>query len=165
VPELVFRLVADLRAQHRQQAHTGEKEIAAQEREAAKIRREVDRLVNALALTDEKPDAIVGSISVRQARLRELENQIAGAKAAPKAVEEALTSLVENAYAAIKRFNETIANNPNQAREVVAAAFDKITFTPEKTPDGPRYRLEGTGNLGRLLGLDDDAKWASPAGH
>ncbi len=47
---------------------------------------------------------------------------------------------------------------------MVAAAFEKIMFTPEKTPDGPRYRLDGTGNLGRLLGLDDDAKSGVPSG-
>ena len=49
-------------------------------------------------------------------------------------------------------------------RVALNLVFDKITFTPEKTLDGPRYRLDGSGDLGRLLGLDDDAKGASPAG-
>jgi len=54
--------------------------------------------------------------------------------------------------------------HPDQAREVVAALFDKIVFTPVSTPDGPRYELEGVAEIGRLLTLDSGAKWASPEG-
>jgi hypothetical protein len=33
-----------------------------------------------------------------------------------------------------------------------------------QTKEGPRYQLEGVAELGRLLALDDGAKWASPVG-
>ena len=79
-PELVFRVVADLRAQHRQETGEGEKQIAALERDAIKIRREIDRLVGALAVTDDKPDAIVNGIADRQARLRDLDAKISAAR-------------------------------------------------------------------------------------
>ena len=89
-PELVFRVVADLRAQHHQQAGEGEKQIGALERDATKIRREIDRLVGALAVTDDKPDAIVNGIADRQARLRDLDAKISAARAAPKVVDDTL---------------------------------------------------------------------------
>jgi hypothetical protein len=37
----------------------------------------------------------------------------------------------------------------------------QVVFTPVATPDGPRYELEGVAEIGRLLALDDGAKWAS----
>lgn len=66
---------------------------------------------------------------------------------------------------AIRRFHETLQANPHQAREVVASLFDKVTFTPVETPDGPRYQIEGVAEIGRLLALDSGAKGASPGGH
>jgi hypothetical protein len=154
----------DLRAQHQEQAGEGEKQAGALEREAEKLRREIDRLVGALAITDDKPDAIVRSIAERQARLRDLEAKVSAAKAAPQVVEDALTQMTAAAMAALQRFRETMAANPDQAREVVTALFDKIVFTPVSTPAGPRYELEGVAKIGRLLALDSDAKGASPAG-
>jgi septal ring factor EnvC (AmiA/AmiB activator) len=144
-PELVFRVVADLRAQHRQQ---GEKRIAALERDATKIRREIDRLVGALAVTDDKPDAIVNGIAERQARLRDLDAKISAAKAAAQVVEDTLARIVEASLDAIRRFHETVKAHPDQARDVVAALFDKIVFTPVSTPDGLRYELEGVAEIG-----------------
>ncbi len=82
-------------AQHVQNAGKGEKEVAAQERQAAKTRREIDRLVDALALSDDKPDAIVKGIAERQGRLRDLEAKIAAAKAAPQVLEDTLTRVLD----------------------------------------------------------------------
>jgi hypothetical protein len=56
------------------------------------------------------------------------------------------------------------SSSTTAGKEVVASVFEKITFTPVKSTDGPRCLLEGLGNLGPLLGLDDDAKRASPGG-
>jgi uncharacterized protein Yka (UPF0111/DUF47 family) len=164
-PELVFRVVADLRAQHRQRAGEGEKEVVALERDATKTRREIERLVGALALTDDKPDAIMKGIAERQARLRDLDAKIAVAKTAPQVVEDALTRIVDSSLDAIRRFQEAMRVNHDQAREVVAVLFKRVTFTPVKTAEGPRYQLEGVAEIGRLLALDDGAKCASPGGH
>lgn len=162
-PEMVLVLVANLRAEQQQEAKVGEKEIAALEREVAKTRKEIDRLVNALATMDDKPDAIVTSIAERQARVRELEAQVSAAKAAPQVVEDVLSKLTKSAYDAIHRFRETLDAHPQQAREAVASLFEKIIFKPVQKPEGPQYELEAVAEVGRFLALDD-AKWASPAG-
>ena len=161
---LCLQGVRDLRAQHRQETGEGEKQIAALERDAAEIRREIHWLVGALAVTDDKPDAIVNGIADRQARLRDLDAKISAAKAAPQVVDDMLTRIVDASLDAIRRFQETVKAHPDQAREVVAALFDTIVFTPVATPDGPRYELEGVAEIGRLLALDSGAKWASPGG-
>jgi hypothetical protein len=72
--------------------------------------------------------------------------------------------MVGASLGAIRRFHETVKAHPDEAREVVAALFDKIVFTPVTTPNGPRYQLEGVAEIGRLLTLDSRAKWASPGG-
>jgi hypothetical protein len=93
----------------------------------------------------------VNGIADRQARLRDLDAKISAAKAAPQVVEDTLTRIVDASLDAIRRFQETVKAHPDQAREVVAALFDKIVFTPVPTPDGPRYELEGVAEVGRLL--------------
>ncbi len=127
---------------------------------------EIDRLVGALAVTDDKPDAIVNGIAERQARLRDFDAKISAAKAAPQVVEDtlALGGSSDASLDAIRRFHETVKAHPDQARDVVAALFDKIVFTPVSTPAGPRYELEGVAEIGRLLTLDSGAKQAIPRG-
>jgi hypothetical protein len=135
----------------------GEKEIATLQREAGKTRREIDRLVTALTLTDDKPDAIVKGIAERQARLRDLDAKITAAKTAPQVVEDTFIRIVDASLDAIRRFQETMRAHPDQARELVASLFDRVVFTPVQTNEGPRYQLEGVAELGRLLALDDGA--------
>jgi hypothetical protein len=72
--------------------------------------------------------------------------------------------IVDASLHAIRRLHETVKAHPDQARDVVVALFDKIVFTPVSTPNGPRYELEGVAEIGRLLTLDSDAKWASAEG-
>ena len=122
----------------------GEKQIAALERDATKIRREIDRLVGALAVTDDKPNVIVNGIAERQARLRDLDAKIIADKAAPQVVEDTLTRIVDASLDAIRRFQEIVRAHPDQAREVVAALFDKIVFTPVSTPDVLRATSQTT---------------------
>jgi chromosome segregation ATPase len=61
-------------------------DLRAMELEASNFRTELDRLIAALARSDEKPDAIVQAIAERQSRLRDLEARLRAAKAAPEAL-------------------------------------------------------------------------------
>jgi hypothetical protein len=106
----------------------------------------------------------VKGIAERQARLRDLDARIIAAKTAPQVVEDTFTRIVDVSLDAIRRFQETMRAHPDQAHEVVASLFDRVVFTPVQTKEGPRYQLEGVAELGRLLALDDGAKWASPGG-
>jgi len=66
-----------------------------------RIRWEIDRLVGALAVTDDKPDAVVNGIADRQARLRDLDAKISATKVAPQVVEDTLTRIVDASLDAI----------------------------------------------------------------
>jgi len=132
----------------------GQRPEVPHEKEVAKLRREIDRLVTALASTDDKPDAIVEGIASRQARVRELEAQVAVAKLAPAAMDAELGKIEQAALEAVERLRVTLEVNPQEGRAVLAALFDRLDFTPVATPDGPRFRIEGTAKTGRLLGIE-----------
>ena len=43
----------------------------------------------------------------------------------------------------------------------MARLFDRIEFTPVKTPAGPRFRIEGDAKIGRLLGVEGTPEGAA----
>ena len=150
------------------EAKDSQSKLAVLKEEAAKLGREVDRLVNALAKTDGKPDAIVKGIADRQGRLRDVDGQLRAAEAAPAFIEHHLDRIARRARAAIENMRKTFEHQPEQARELVGVLFDgKIVFRPIDTPGGPRFELEGLAAPGRLLAVEGAAgvlKGASPAG-
>ena len=165
--ELALTLVAQLRDEWQAEAKDSESRVALLKKEALKLGREVDRLVNALAMTDDRPDALVKAIADRQERLREIDGQVRAAEAAPVFIEHALDRVARRAKDAIENMRKTLGHQAEQARELVATLFDgKIVFTPFKTPAGPRFLLEGTALPGRLFGVEDAGvlNVASPGG-
>lgn len=163
-PELVFRVVADLGEQHRRRTVEAWDELVALERESNELRREIDRPVNALALTDEKPDAMVHGIAERQSRLRDSTRR--SPRSEPRRRPWTTCSRESPGRPSRPSADSTRPSRPtpDQARELVAALFEKITFTPVRPAEGPRYQLEGVAEIGRLLALDDGAKYASLRG-
>ena len=72
-PSFVFQVVGELRAEHQPTDPDSSRHVSELEREAQKIRREMDRLVSALAALDDKPDILIKRIAERQAALKEVE--------------------------------------------------------------------------------------------
>jgi len=162
-PARELRIVADLKEQRRREAQVHVKEAASFEHDSTRLRREIDRLVNALAATDDKPDALIQAIAERQAKLRDAEKQAVTRKRTPDALEQELAVIERAARDAIQKLRETLLECPNEGREVAASLFSSMTFTPVKTPEGPRYRIEGVAEVGRLLGVEGGrANVASP---
>jgi hypothetical protein len=168
--ELALRLICELRDEWQAEAKDAQSQTALLKKEAEKLRRETDRLVNALARTDDRPDALVKAIAERQERLREIDGQLRAAEAAPKFIEHHLDRIFRRAQATIQDMRKTFDHQPEKARELVGTLFDgKITFRPKETSEGLRFELEGRAAPGRLLAVEGLAqagvlKGASPGG-
>jgi hypothetical protein len=153
-PSLSFKLVADLHRSRAAEAAKLAKQSPCHEKEASTLRREIERLVSALAQSDDRPGAIVEAITSRQARLKEVEAQATIARLAPDAAGAELDKLQAAAEEAIGMFRAMLDKNPEEARQVVTTFFDRIDFTPVQTPAGPRFKIEGDAKLGRLVGIE-----------
>ena len=165
--ELALRLICELRNDWQAEAKDAQSQTSRLKKEAEKLHREIDRLVNALAKTDAKPDALVKGIADRQERVREIDGQLRAAEAAPKFIEHHLDRIARHAREAIEDMKSTFKNEPEKTRELIGTLFDgKIVFRPVKTPNGPRFELEGTAAPGRLLAVEGGGvpKRASPEG-
>lgn len=121
-------------------------------REARKLQREVERLVNALAIGDDKQEPIVRAIAERQDRLKKLKDELDAARRAPEEVDADLDHLRDMAREILERLRTTLESNPEQAREVLMAR--SMVFQPIKTKDGPRFRIEGDAHVGKFLGIE-----------
>ncbi len=158
--------LAELRRQA--ESRDAQSKTGSLKKEADKIRREIDRLVNALARTDEKPDSLVKAIADRQERLRDVDGQLRAAETTPALMEHYLDRIARRAREAIEDIRGTFEHQPEKTRELVGTLFGgRIMFRPMITSDGPRFELEAPAAPGRLLAVEDlkgIPKLASPAG-
>ncbi|TKD03424.1 recombinase family protein [Polyangium fumosum] len=135
------------------------------EKEAARLRTEIDRLVTALATIDQKPEAVIRAIADRQEELSALEARLRGAKAAPEAIQLELRRMEAEARRRLDELKGTLTRKPEQAREVISMLFEgPIKLTPIETPEGKRFWVEGSANLWALFAAGC-LKSASPAGY
>ncbi|MDC0744860.1 recombinase zinc beta ribbon domain-containing protein [Polyangium sp. rjm3] len=134
------------------------------EKEATRLRTEIDRLVTALATIDQKPEAVIRAIADRQEELSALEARLRGAKAAPEAIQLELRRMEAEARQRLDELKGTLTRKPEQAREVISMLFEgPIKLTPIETPEGKRFWVEGAANLWALFAAGC-LKSASPAG-
>ena len=164
--DAVFVVLQQLRKWIHEQASTTSDVVADLEQEVTQLRQQVDRLVTALAMTDDKPDAIVAGIAERQERLRQLDARIRACQTAPQAIDFQLRRMEADAKKIVANVQETLARNPSEARDLLATIFDgRITFTPVDADEGKRFQLGGMGSTGRLLVVEAGvSKRASPEG-
>jgi DNA invertase Pin-like site-specific DNA recombinase len=159
-------------AERSKQAHA---ELPPLEARAAKLRAEIANIVDILACTPkENAGALVAGMCERQEELNELDTRIRTARAAPGAIQLEAKRMEAEAKRRLVALREALDRNPKEARAIIAAAFEgKLTATPIETPDGPRFQIEGTASLGRMLAIESDAegvtknppeKFASPGG-
>ena len=164
--DILFVVLQRLRQWIHEQADTTSDALADLERDAGQLRQQVDRLVTALASTDEKSDAIVAGIAERQERIRQLDARIRACQAAPQAIDFQIRRMEADAKKIVADIKETLAKSPKEARDVLSTIFDgRITFTPVEVPEGKRFQLEGQASTGRLHAVEAGvSKRASPEG-
>ena len=168
--QVVLQVLGEVDARLREQAANGRAGLAEKQKEAASVKDELDRLVNAIASGEMRPKAIMGAIAERQRRINALDAEIRAARQAPEAIAAELKALRETARSRIRDLRSVLDRNPGEARDVMRALFEEsLRFTPIDDGDGPRYRVTGTASIRSLLdvsegGLSKFTNLASPAG-
>lgn len=162
----IIETIRELRARLLERTRRVMPEVKQLESEASKLRREVDRLVAALASSEQKPDAIVIAVAERQERVRELEARIRVAKLAPDAIDTESRRLEREARARIADLTTALESNPEEARAFLKALFPgRLSWRPVETAEGRRYEITGEAVVGAsTIAPDGFHKWASPGG-
>jgi len=136
------------------------------EQEARELRVEINKLVTAVATTDDKPEPIVKAIGERQDRLSEIEARLRAVKAAPEAINLELRRMELEAKRRLADLAGVFERNPDDARDALRELFPgKLTFTSIQTAEGPRFQVEGEAVIGRFLAVEGRLpNVASPTG-
>ncbi len=164
--DLVVEVIAMVRDRLSARAKVTSSDVPKLEKDADRLRKEIDRLVAALASVDQKPDAIVRGIADRQEQLAALETRIRAAKTAPETVGVQLDQLEEEARKRIQSLQSLLDRNPDKGREVIRAVFEEpLKVTPIETAEGKRFWIEGSASIRQMLTTDRGClNSASPTG-
>ena len=150
--EVVLETLRRLRVRISERTQATSAELPNLEQECKRLRTEIARLVKALALSDEAPQAVVEAITERQAELARLEARLLAAEAAPEAISLEIRRLELEAKKRIANLRGVLDSNPEEARKLMQSLFDgALVCTPMETPDGPRFKIEGTAVIGNVL--------------
>jgi site-specific DNA recombinase len=129
------------------------------EQEANKLRKEIDRLVKALASTDAKPEPVIRAVAEKQEQLSLLESRIRAAKSAPEAISLELHRLEQEARRRAHDIKKLLEMDTAEARKFLSTIF---TEPMKFRANGHVFDIEGQVHLDQaLFGLP---KCASPAG-
>ncbi|MDI1430215.1 recombinase family protein [Polyangium sorediatum] len=163
--ELLGRLLAALRERLTARAKSQGDEIAAWEREAARLRADVDKFAElALEAPAEARGVFFAKVGERQKELTALEARLRTAKTVPVAMDLEVRRLEAEARRRLEELRETLVRNPVEARRFIEELFPNgLTATPLPTPGERRMRLVGVSAPGRLFGIELGNS-ASPAG-
>ncbi|MDI1437471.1 recombinase family protein [Polyangium sorediatum] len=135
--ELLLDVLQNVRERLTERTTKTTTDLPRMEKEAARLRTEIDRLVTALATVDQKPEAVIRGIADRQEELSALEARLRGAKAAPEAIQLELRRMEAEARKRLDELKGTLTRKPEQAREVIRMLFEgPIKLTPIETPKG-----------------------------
>ena len=164
--ELVLDVLKQLRHRLAERAKMTTSDVPELEKDAATLRAEIDRLVSALASSDQKPEAIVRAIADRQDRLSALDARLRASKAAPEAIQLELRRMEVEAKKRLGELQTMLTRNPEEARKVISTLFESpLTVTTIETADGKRFWIEGSAVIGPMLAADAGClNMASPAG-
>ncbi|WP_437994738.1 recombinase family protein [Sorangium sp. So ce185] len=167
--EVIAEALREMRRRIAERAKNIDNELPQLEREASRLRSEIDRLVNALASFDQKPEAVIRGIAERQDQLSALEARLRAAKAAPSALDLEVRRLEKEARQRLGDLRAMLERNPEEARKALETILGgPLRFTPIETPEGKRYRIEGVVALEAVVAVEGNkaraVQAASPAG-
>jgi site-specific DNA recombinase len=162
--DVVLATLRELRKRLAKLADAGESDLPALKTEAAGLDKQLSRLADALADSDEKPETIMKAISKREKRLRGVRARIDALRTAPSVIDMEVRRLEREARSRLTQMQELLDLNPTKARQVIEAVLaEPLTFTPIETTDGKRYEIKGLTSFSALF-RGHFQKVASPAG-
>ena len=171
--ELLLDSLKKVRARLAKRAKTVTSDMPQLEGRAAKLRAEIANIVDLMAVTP-KAEAghLLEAMHERHEELTVLDTRINASKAAPETFLFEVRRMEEEAKKLIADLRTAAALEPAKARALVARIFDgTLTATPVETDDGPRFQMEGTASLARMLAVEGGVgqqkpqdKFVSPGG-
>ena len=121
------------------------------EKQARKLRAEIEKLGESHLAADAKPAVIVKMISPPEAEIHEYEARIATTKVAPSVLDLEPRRLEKEALARLSDVRSLLTGSPEDARRALEALLDgPLTVTPLRTEEGARFQLTGKVVLGEL---------------
>lgn len=162
--DVILETLSIIRARLEERTQATTSDLPDLERRMVTLRAEIDRLVGALASTDQRPAPIVRAIADRQEELSVLDARIRSAKAAPGAIELEIRRMEAEVRGRLTALREALERNSQSAREVLRAIFpDPMRSTPVETPEGRRFHVAGRACVGNML-TTEFSNVASPTG-
>lgn len=162
--ELVLDTLKEVRRRLAASAKRSDKEIPTLEAKAHKLQAQIANIVDAIAETPkgDQRAALVDGLGERQEELNALKARIAAIKAAPETVQLEVRRMEVEAKARILQLREALEANPKEARAFLGAVFGgRLTATPLVDQRGPRFLIEGTASVGRMLAYESEASGRS----
>jgi site-specific DNA recombinase len=155
-PDLFKVFVAEFTAEWNQLQATSGTECEARQAELARVRRQIARLVDALA-----EGAPARSLKERLAELEHQRMTLEGAQAAAAPAPRLHPNLAEVYRQKVAALADLVAREDNaEARDLVRNLIEAVVLVPENG----RLRVEIRGELAAILGLAEDARNAKEAG-
>lgn len=152
---IMLEILRELRARLAARASNAGQNIAKLESERRKLRKEIDRLAEAIAELGHS-SALATKVAQREARLAQLDGEIAAVRAAPGAIDAEAHQLEAEVRSRVAELRELLGRCPAEARTVMEALFDgKVVFTPIRDERGARYRIQGKIRTGALFDAQD----------
>jgi len=128
----------------KEESKSSQSELPLLEKELRQLQREVGRLVDALAASDDKSDAIVKGIAERNERIKELDGRIRTARLAPEAIQTDFALMEAGVKDRLRHLRETLARNPTEGRAFLAQIFPgHLRVKPLRTAYGGLFDITG----------------------
>ncbi len=132
-------------------AQNAASELPELEAQVLTTKTELERLTNALLVSDDKPEIVLRMISEREKRLALLNARLTSARTAPSVHEAELRNLEKTARERQNELRGVFAQNSEEARRALEAILaGPLKFTPVERPEGKRYLVEGRVTLDGL---------------
>ena len=150
--EVALEILREVRQRIGQHHAGADGEVERLEEQAAKLRKEIGNLAEAVAVTAGSVEPLARKLSERQERLSGIEARLKLLKVAPEVLSLEVRRLESCVRKRLEQFRELLDQDPAEARKVVEALLDGLMkFTPLETPEGKRYKVEGRIATGALL--------------
>lgn len=153
--ELVVETLHEIRRRLAERTRATNAEIPRLEERVTMLRQELQKLAEALLVTEDKPHTIVRLIADREKALGDVQARLAAFSAAPGAVDLETRRLEREARRRLVQLRALFDRNPHEARGALEALLDgALSFQPIETPDGKRYEITGKIALGSLFTIE-----------
>jgi site-specific DNA recombinase len=142
--EVVAEALRQIRQRLRERSKSAVHEAPGMEKEAGRLKVEIDRLANAIASTTAKPEALVQGVVEREQRLAMIESRLATIRTAPAVLDLEVRRMEQEAGRRIQEIGRLFEQNAEQARKGLAQLLaGPLTFMPVEVDGLPRYEISG----------------------